>query len=302
MVSLTLEAEANERARHAAGPRGLSSYVDAIPRGGKRVMRLTTLIHSPFQLRSIVAIIELSPAGCDVRLRIVVWAAPCVGPEFRYSQTTSTGASNVAPSSRTWTIVDSSGGEFPTRSRYLRTTQNDPAGLCPDRAHARPKVLLRRPGYGALVGNECATAQGTHADVGRCVERRTEEPPLGHVPETPHGRRRRLLAGRGPAHSRTAQPRPGGVRVLQDLPGQPPDQPALQDLLRGGEPHVFRRGLHGHHEGPHEDGSQDDPAHEQRLQGGVLHRGHVDREGGDHGGAALLRPRRRDATDRPGVT
>lgn len=28
-VSVTLEAEAIERARHAAGPRGLSSYVDA---------------------------------------------------------------------------------------------------------------------------------------------------------------------------------------------------------------------------------------------------------------------------------
>jgi len=47
-VSVTLEAEAIERARHAAGPRGLSSYVDAalqekLERDGRRNALLALL-------------------------------------------------------------------------------------------------------------------------------------------------------------------------------------------------------------------------------------------------------------------
>ena len=63
-VSLTLEAEAIERARHAAGPRGLSSYVDAaLQEKLERDERRTALLALLDELEA------TDPTPTDVRAR-----------------------------------------------------------------------------------------------------------------------------------------------------------------------------------------------------------------------------------------
>jgi hypothetical protein len=65
-VSVTLEAEAIERARHAAGPRGLSSYVDAaLQEKLERDERRTALLALLDELEA------ADPTPADVRARAV---------------------------------------------------------------------------------------------------------------------------------------------------------------------------------------------------------------------------------------
>lgn len=69
-VSVTLEAEAIERARHAAGPRGLSSYVDAA---------LQEKLERDERRNALLALIDeleaADPTPADVRARATKRAA-----------------------------------------------------------------------------------------------------------------------------------------------------------------------------------------------------------------------------------
>src|SRR5439155_18832674 len=63
-------------------------------------------------------------------------------------------------------------------------------------------------------------------------------------------------------------------------------------------PHVLRRGMLRHGDRTNGGcGGEGRPAEREEVPRGVLHGGHMEREGGDHGGAALLRPRGPDEAD-----
>src|SRR3989454_650656 len=138
-----------------------------------------------------------------------------------------------------------------------------------------------------------------------------EQATLSCIPEAPRRGHGRVLARAAGPDPRATQPSVRGKSILQTVPPKPTYQPAVQDPVRGRQPYLFRGRLLRDDEGAYEDrGRQDDPADEQELPRRVLHRRHLEREGRDHRGEALLRPCRADEADwadviprqtRPGV-